>query len=318
MQPTPFITFQRKEWSTLRDSTPLTLSETDLEVLHGINEKISLAEIETIYLPLSRLLNLYVESTQSLHKVTNTFLGETTTKVPFVIGIAGSVAVGKSTTARVLQALLSRWPNHPKVDIITTDGFLYPTAELTKRDLMSKKGFPESYNRKALLKFIADVKSGVSEVSAPIYSHLIYDILPDKKAVVTMPDIVILEGLNVLQTDFSKLDTKSDKKSFGFASFVSDYFDFSIYVDAKEELIKKWYIERFLTLRSTSFRDPASYFHRYAKLTDQEAINTATKIWEEINGVNLKENILPTRYRARLILEKSEDHLISGVKLRKI
>lgn len=307
----PYIDFTRDEWSQLRNSTPLTLTEDDLTSLRGINVRLSLREVEDIYLPLSRLLNLYVAATQNLHEATHTFLGNSTAKVPYVIGIAGSVAVGKSTTARILQALLARWRNHPKVDLITTDGFLYPTAVLEERGLMKRKGFPESYDRRRLVQVVAEVKSGEVEVSAPVYSHLIYDIIPDQVQTIRQPDIVIVEGLNVLQTGVGSADQNSPV-------FVSDYFDFSIYVDADEEDIKRWYIERFLTLRRTAFRDPVSYFHRYANLTDDEARQTALSIWNEINGVNLLENIMPTRNRAQLILGKGSDHSIQQVRLRKL
>ncbi len=306
----PYIDFSRDEWSLLRNSTPLTLTEDDLTKLRGINENISLRDVEEIYLPLSRLLNLYVAATQSLHKATHTFLGNSTAKVPYVIGIAGSVAVGKSTAARILQALLARWPHHPKVDLITTDGFLYPNAVLEARGLMKRKGFPESYDRRRLVKFVADVKSGEPEVSAPVYSHLEYDILPDQLQAVRQSDIMIIEGLNVLQTGVGSADYSP--------VFVSDYFDFSIYVDADEQHIKQWYVDRFLTLRRTAFADPASYFHRYAGLSDDEAREKALSIWNEINGVNLRENILPTRTRALLILEKGADHSVEEVRLRKL
>jgi len=307
----PYIDLTREEWSQLRNSTPLTLTEDDLASLRGLNEQVSLCEVEEIYLPLSRLLNLYVDATQKLHKATHTFLGNSTEKVPYVIGVAGSVAVGKSTTARILQALLARWPNHPKVDLVTTDGFLFPNAVLETRHLMKRKGFPESYDRRRLVKFVADVKSGAYEVSAPVYSHLAYDILPGQQQVVRKPDIMILEGLNVLQTGVGRAENYTPV-------FVSDYFDFSIYVDADEGHVRQWYVERFLTLRRTAFRDPASYFHRYAVLSDAEARERALSIWNEINGVNLIENILPTRTRAFLILEKGADHSVRNVKLRKL
>jgi type I pantothenate kinase len=311
MSLSPYIDLTREEWSRLRNSTPLTLTEDDLAKLRGINEQVSLREVEDIYLPLSRLLNLYVDATQKLHKVTHTFLGNSTEKVPYVIGVAGSVAVGKSTTARVLQALLARWPNHPKVDLVTTDGFLFPNAVLEARGLMKRKGFPESYDRRRLVKFVADVKSGADEVIAPVYSHLAYDIQPGEEHVVRKPDIMILEGLNVLQSGVSRVENYTPV-------FVSDYFDFSIYVDAYEDHIRHWYVERFLTLRRTAFRNPASYFHRYAVLSDEGAREKALSIWNEINAANLIENILPTRTRAFLILEKGADHSVRSVKLRKL
>jgi type I pantothenate kinase len=300
------ITFSREEWKVLRAATPLTIRERDLEELRGINDRISLDEVAEVYLPLTRLLNLYVIATQNLHKVSSTFLGTMAPKVPYVIGVAGSVAVGKSTFARILQALLSRWPDHPKVDLVTTDGFLHPNAVLDARGLMNRKGFPESYDTRRLLTFLREVKSGDSEVSAPIYSHVVYDIVPGEDLVVRQPDILILEGLNVLQ-----ITTESRE-------FVSDYFDYSIYIDALESDIERWYIERFLKLRETVFMDPRSYFRHYAALNEDEAVETAHMIWQEINGKNLAENIEPTRDRASLIMRKAADHTVTEVQLRKI
>lgn len=301
-----YISFDHDAWGRLRANTPMTLTEDDLEKLRGINERISLDEVAQIFLPLSRLLNLYVTASQSLYQVTDTFLGQPAAKVPYIIGVAGSVAVGKSTTSRVLQALLSRWPAHPKVDLITTDGFLYSNAELERRQLLDRKGFPESYNLRQMLAFLAAVKSGDLEVEAPVYSHESYDVVAGASNLVAQPDIVIVEGLNVLQAGA------------GSTVFVSDFFDFSVYVDADEADIKTWYIERFMTLRETVFRDPKAYFHRYARLGEAEAIETADEIWESINGPNLRQNILPTRERAHLILEKHQDHSIRRVRLRRI
>ncbi len=288
----------------MRASTPLTLSETDVAELRGINVALSISEVENVYLPLSRLLNLYVRASHQLFSVTDTFLGKPNTPVPYVIGVAGSVAVGKSTSARVLQALLSRWPDHPRVDLVTTDGFLFPNSVLEQRNLMNRKGFPESYDRRRLLEFVADLKSGADEVTMPVYSHLGYDIVPGEVRQVRRPDILIVEGLNVLQGGAT-------------GAFVSDYFDFSIYVDADPADIEEWYVARFLTLRDTAFRDPGAYFHRYVALSDDEATAESRRIWREINLVNLEANILPTRDRATLILHKDADHGVRSVSLRR-
>lgn len=295
----------------MRADTPMTLVPRELGDLSGLIEQLSVEEVETIYLPLSRLLNLYVAAAQELHAVTSTFLGHKGRKVPFIIGVAGSVAIGKSTTARVLQALLARWPDHPRVDLITTDGFLYPNSELERRGLMDRKGFPESFDSAKLLNFLVDVKSGRERVVAPVYSHFHYDIVPDSGVSIENPDILIVEGLNVLQPARLPKDGEA-------IPFVSDFFDFSIYLDADPKLIEEWYVERFLRLRQTAFRDPAAYFHQYALLNDEEARNKGRSIWREINLRNLEENILPTKQRARLILKKSDKHRIERVALRKL
>lgn len=306
-----FIRFNRDQWRNLRASTPLLLDEQDLVSLRGINEQVSLGEVADIYVPLSRLLNLHVAATQHLFHARRAFLGEPSVeKVPYVIGIAGSVAVGKSTFSRVLRASLARWPDHRHVELVTTDGFLYPNKILEERGLMKRKGFPESYDQRRLLRFLADVKAGVGEVAVPVYSHLHYDIVPGTSVAVRRPDILILEGLNVLQSPAAGRDSTK--------LFVSDFFDFSIFIDSPDEVIENWYIERFLRLRETVFRDRNSYFHRYAGLDELEAIATARKIWHEINLPNLEENILPTRERADLILSKRADHQVTDVQLRRV
>ncbi len=307
---TPFLSFPRDAWSPLRAATPLTLSEEDLRQIQGLNERLDLDEVQDIYLPISRLLNLSIGAEQELHRARATFLGSTADKVPFMIGIAGSVDRGKSTTARLLQALLERWPGHPRVDLVTTDGFLYPNRVLEERGAMLRKGFPESYDLRALVRFVSDVKSGKAEVRAPVYSHLSYDIVPGAWQVVRTPDIVILEGLNILQAG-SPEDSRQ-------RIFVSDFLDFSIFVDAAEQVVRRWYVERFLKLRDTAFQDPQSYFHRYAGLSDREAEETAGRIWREINLANLRANIAPTRERAQLILCKGDHHRVQELRLRRL
>jgi len=307
----PYRIFSRAEWAAKRHDTPMTLTSDEVTRLRSLHDRLDIAEVEEIYLPLSRLLSLYVAATQRLFHAQQAFLGTEDAKMPYIIGVAGSVAVGKSTTARVLQALLARWPNVPKVDLITTDGFLYPNAILEREGLMEKKGFPESYDLPTLLRFLSDVKAGNHPTRAPIYSHLIYDVMPNQWVEVDHPDILIVEGLNVLQAGRPPKDGKA-------IPFVSDFFDFSVFLDADEEVLREWYVDRFLTLRSTAFRDPVSYFHRYSNLSDSEARETATSIWSRINLVNLRDNILPTRQRADLILSKSANHMVGQVALRKL
>lgn len=306
----PYIDFSREAWSELRDTVHQPLSEAELTRLRGINDKVSLDEVRDIYLPLSRLLNLYIKAKQRRSKVLDQFLRKEPRHLPYIISIAGSVAVGKSTTARILEALLERWPQHPKVALVTTDGFLYPNAELEARGLMHKKGFPESYDIRRLVQFVSDIKSGKPRVTAPLYSHLSYDIIPDAEEVVEQADIVIIEGLNVLQ---SGMDYPHEPHRV----FVSDFVDFSVFVDADEQLLRTWYVERFLTLRDGAFSDPDSYFHHYAQLTEAQAIATASRIWQDINYQNLRQNILPTKDRAELILTKGQDHGIEQVWLKK-
>jgi type I pantothenate kinase len=319
-----FEAFTRPAWARLRASTPLTLTEDDLEALRGLNERLSIREVEEVYLPLSRLLNLKVAAFQGLAAVTDTFLGRPPAHVPYVIGIAGSVAVGKSTTARVLQALLARWPPGAAVDLVTTDGFLFPNAVLESAGLMERKGFPESYDVRALIGFLAEAKAGRPEVRAPVYSHLAYDVMPGEHQVVRRPDVLVVEGLNVLQTgrtaapgpERSPAPGTEPRTERGPRVFVSDFFDFRIYVDAEEASVERWYVERFHALRRTVFRDPSSYFHRYAALSPEQAEDVALGIWRRINAVNLRENIAPTRSRADLILQKGPDHEVERVLLR--
>jgi type I pantothenate kinase len=308
----PFVELERDAWAALGAATEQPLTAEEVDRVRGLGDELDLDEVKQVYLPLSRLLSMYVESAGALHRAQEEFLSRPhPPRTPFVIGLAGSVAVGKSTTARVLQQMLAHWPAHPSVALVTTDGFLYPNAELERRGLLARKGFPESYDRKALLRFVMDIKSGKDEVEAPTYSHLVYDVVPDEKVVIHNPDIVIIEGLNVLQPARVRDDGRT-----GLA--ISDFFDFSVYVDAATADIRRWYVDRFLRLRETAFRNPASYFARYGSLTEEEAVAEANRIWDEINGPNLKQNVQPTRSRATLVLRKAADHSVRFVRLRKL
>jgi type I pantothenate kinase len=307
----PYRVFPRSEWAARREDTPMTLTPDEVTRVRSLHDRLDIKEVEDIYLPLTRLLSLYVAATQRLFRAQQNFLGTEDSKMPYIIGVGGSVAVGKSTTARVLQALLARWPNVPKVDLVTTDGFLYPNAILAREGLMERKGFPESYDLPALLRFLSDVKAGRRPTRAPIYSHLVYDVIPNQWVEIDRPEILIVEGLNVLQPARLPKDGKA-------IPFVSDFFDFSVYIDAEEPVLREWYVRRFLALRDTAFTDPKSYFNRYAVLSDEEATATAIAIWERTNLANLEDNILPTRPRATLILKKRADHLVETVALRRL
>jgi type I pantothenate kinase len=307
----PYHHFSKADWSHLRADEPMTLDAGDIQRLRALNDPISLEEAEEIYLPLSRLISLYVEATQTLHLASRRFLGSNGSKVPYIIGVAGSVAVGKSTTSRILRALLQRWPSSPKVDLVTTDGFLYPNAVLEARGMMERKGFPESYDRRRFVAFLSDIKSGKPQVAAPVYSHLVYDIVPDEQVIVDRPDIVIVEGLNILQPGELPKDGKP-------ILFASDFLDFSVFIDADEDDLTAWFLQRFLRLRETAFADEKSFFHRFALMSEDEAKAYGRWVWETINRPNLRNNILPTRGRADLVLTKGRSHTVEHVSLRKV
>ncbi|WP_213775562.1 type I pantothenate kinase [Bradyrhizobium sp. dw_78] len=307
----PYRVFSREQWARLRDDMPMTLKSEEIAALRSMHDRLDLREVEEIYLPLSRLLSMYVDAAQRLFYAQRRFLGIQDRKMPYIIGVAGSVAVGKSTTARVLQAMLARWSPRPKVDLVTTDGFLFPNAVLERQGLMQKKGFPDSYDLPTLLSFLSDIKAGRRRVRAPVYSHLTYDIVPNAWIEIDQPDILIVEGVNVLQTGRLPRDGNA-------VPVVSDFFDFSVYIDAEEPVLREWYVRRFLALRDTAFHDPRSYFNRYSLLSDEEATATAIAIWERTNLANLEDNILPTRPRATLILKKGADHVVEQVALRRL
>jgi type I pantothenate kinase len=307
----PYQTFTKQQWSDLRNGQPMTLNAADIERLRALTDPISLAEAEEVYLPLSRLLSYYVEAVQGLHQVSSRFLNTPVDKVPFIIGVAGSVAVGKSTTSRILRALLSRWPSSPKVDLVTTDGFLHPNKVLEDRGLMHRKGFPESYDRARFVNFLAGIKSGKGKVSVPVYSHLVYDVVPGEEVIIDRPDILIVEGLNILQPG----DLPRDGKPIVFAS---DFIDFAIYIDADVEDLRDWYLTRFFRLRETAFRDPTSFFRKFSEMSEEEAGIFGRNVWQTINLPNLLENVLPTRGRADLILKKGKDHRVEEVKLKRL
>ncbi|MBD8066464.1 type I pantothenate kinase [Devosia sp. PTR5] len=309
--PDPYLQFTKAEWSKLRDGQPMTLTQADIDRLRSLSDPISLEEAEEVYLPLTRLLSYYVEAVQGLHRVSTRFLNAPDDRVPFIIGVAGSVAVGKSTTARIIQTLLARWPSSPRVDLVTTDGFLYPNSVLAERGLMERKGFPESYDRGRFVNFLADIKSGKPQVSVPVYSHLVYDVVPGEEVTIDRPDILIVEGLNILQPGELPRTGRP-------ILFASDFIDFSIYIDADPEDLEDWFMQRFFRLRETAFRDPTSFFRRFAEMSEEEAGAFGHKVWEEINLNNLLENVLPTRGRADLILKKGKDHRVEEVKLRRV